>query len=57
MVLDILLKVQFSPLERYLARRQYRTFVLDPSVSSSSSSSFSEENSNKDIFPGNKVAH
>jgi hypothetical protein len=29
MVLDIILRVQLSPLERYLARRQYRAFVLD----------------------------
>ena len=39
MLLDTLIKAQFSPLERFLAKHQYKNFVLDPSKSSESDSS------------------
>ena len=39
MLLDTLIKTQFSPLERFLATRQYKVFVLDPAKSSDSESS------------------
>ena len=46
MVLDILVKIQLSTLERYLARCQYRTFVIDLSIS--------EEGPNQYVLPSNK---
>ena len=56
MVLDILLRLQLSPLERYLVRRQYRPFVLDTSVSSSQVSSFSDDSPNPEKFSNKKFA-
>ena len=43
MLLDTLLKVQFSPVERLLATRQYKVFVLDVGKSSDSESSSDSE--------------
>jgi len=39
MVLETLMRIQFSPLERYLARHHYQTFVIDAEVSSDAPSS------------------
>ena len=42
MVLENLLKVQFGPLEQYLARRKYKTFVLDSKATNMATTSASE---------------
>ena len=42
MLLRILIKAQFSPLERFLAKRQYKTFVLDASKDGDSESGGSD---------------
>ena len=43
MLLDTLIKAQFSPLERFLATRQYKSFVLDSAKSSDSESNSDQE--------------
>jgi len=47
MMLDVLIKHQFSPLERYLARRQYKQFVLNSSASESNESEASSDSVEK----------
>ena len=42
MVLENLFKVQFGPLEQYLARRKYKTFVLDSKTANIATTSASE---------------
>ena len=42
MVLENLLKVQFGPLEQFLARRKYKTFVLDGKTPNMATTSASE---------------
>ena len=42
MVLENLIKVQFGPLEQFLARRKYKTFVLDGKIPNMATTSASE---------------
>ena len=50
MVLKNLIKVQFGPLEQYLARRKYKTFVLDSKMPTIATTSASEGDFSSDYL-------
>ena len=50
MVLENLFKVQFGPLEQFLARRKYKTFVLDSKMSTIAATSASEGDFSSDYL-------